>query len=306
MILITGAAGFIGHSLIRSLCDNYKLIGIDNFCNSELSTISPYLNKIIFYQDDVNNILDTKYEPFKSKITHIIHTSCSQISKSIIEPVNDLKHNGESTLKLLEFSKFLPNLQKFIYMSSVSIYGDSNSILESSPIDLHTPYSISKYIGEKYVEFYNKEYGIPYVILRLSNVYGYNQSPINGRICGVIGKFLYNIMNDIPIEVFGNGNASRDYTFIDDVTNITKIMLHNDITENNFNISTSTKTSTNDLINIISKYKTPTIIYSPKRDIDNVLDRKAINTKIKLYYPQFVNIEKGIKKILIDEYKYEL
>jgi UDP-glucose 4-epimerase len=306
MILITGASGFIGHSLVRSLSENYKLLCIDDFSNSEPDSISPYLGKIIFYEDDINNILESKYDQYLPQITHIIHTSCSQISKSIVNPFNDLQNNGFFTLKLLEFSRKLPNLKKFIYLSSVSIYGDNSSITEESHIDLHTPYSVSKYIGEKYVELYNKTYDIPYIILRLSNVYGYNQQPIHNRICGVIGKFLYNAVNNIPIEIYGDGEDFRDYTFIDDVTNIIEIMLNNEIINDHFNISTSSKTSINNLLFMISQYKQIQTTFLPKRDIDNILDRRAINDKITQIYPKFIGVKEGIEKILKKEYKYEM
>jgi nucleoside-diphosphate-sugar epimerase len=306
MILITGAAGFIGHSLISSLHDKYNLIGIDNFKNSEISSISEFLDKIIFFEDDINNIDSPKYYKFFKDIKYIIHTSCSQISKSITNPQEDLYNNAQSTINLLEFSKHLPNLKKFIYLSSVSIYGDNPNITENSPIDLHTPYSISKFTGEKYVKLYNKLYNTPYIILRLSNVYGYNQIPKDNRLCGVIGKFIYNMDKNLPIEIYGDGEDYRDYTFIEDVINIIDIMLENEIINNDFNISTNQKTSTNDLIKILNTYCPLKVLYKDKRDIDNVAHRKVINDKIRNIYPEFINIYEGVRLILNKEYKYEL
>lgn len=308
MILITGATGFIGHSLTREFNNKYKLLCIDNLINSDLSTIEPYIDNIVFFQDDTNNITSDKYLKFKPYITHIIHTSCSQISKSIKNPIGDLYNNTQSTVNLLEFSKTLPNLKKFIYLSSVSIFGNNPNINEHSPLDLHTPYSVSKYSGENYVKLYNKLFGVPYVILRLSNVYGYNQNPKNDRVCGVIGKFIFNIYNNLPLEVFGDGNDSRDYTFIEDVVEIIELFINNNIYDDEFNISTYDDISTNKLIEILSLYS-PNLIkvnYVNKRDIDNVKNRKIDNTKIKLIKPHFEIIENGIRKIIKKEYNNEL
>lgn len=312
MIFITGGAGFIGHSLVNFFLEKNpkeKIIVLDNFVNSREEITKTWPKNVLVIKDDVLNI--EKYlSLYNRDIEYFFHASCSQISKSFDNFEIDLNSNLLSTVKIISsFIKNKINLKRFVYFSSVSIYGNSKIIDESSKIDLHCPYSISKFSGEEYVKMLCKKENIPFNIIRLSNVYGYNQKPINNVTCGVIGLFCHNIVNNKPIIIYGDGTHKRDYTFIEDVLEITHKIILSEHKNEEFNISSGISYSVIEVIEILRKIldrHTIKIIFNEKRNIDNVENRIVINDKVrKLFNFNFkTNLEENLKKVLFKDYSY--
>jgi len=275
-ILVTGGAGFIGSNLVKTLLNTYKanVIVVDNLANGDFSRLGSNENLTVIDCD----VLDLDiYKSYLSDVDYVFHMACTQISKANNIPFIDLNTNAASTLKLLEYFKshHSPRLKKFIYTSSCSIYGNFNgSISENSPPNISSMYAATKYLAENYVSLYNKQYNIPTTIVRYSNVYGYNQTP-KDKVCGVIGKYIYNAIHDMPLVVFGDGKYTRDYTFIDDAVDATLLTAFNNISTGNvYNISTNISYSVMDIIEVIKKYYPDLVIeYNNLRDIDNITDR---------------------------------
>lgn len=314
MIFIVGGAGFIGHSFVNFFLEKNpkeKIIVLDSFVNSRKEIIEKWPDNVKVFVDDVLNI-DKYIKKFGQEIEYIFHAACSQISKSYQYPEIDLNSNLLSTLKIIDsITKNKVKLKRFIYFSSVSIYGNSKDIQETSNIDLHCPYSISKFSGEQYIKLLCTKDNIPFNIIRLSNVYGYNQKPINNITCGVIGLYCYNVVNDIPLIIYGDGSHKRDYTFIEDVLDVTYKIMTSDYINEDFNISSGKSYSTIELIdvikNVLPNYKINTIFHE-KRNIDNVIERTVLNTKLKKFfsYNEKNNLESNLKKILNQDYNLGL
>jgi len=192
---------------------------------------------------------------------------------------------------------------RFVYTSSFSVYGSSTKLLasESDPTYLLSNYAASKLLGENYTLIYNKNYEIATSSVRYSNVYGYGQSPRN-PYCGVLGKFVHNALTNEALSVFGDGEQTRDYTFITDAIDATILAaVHPKALGDVFNVGTGVETSVNELAEIIANHVgNVEVLNVPERDIDNIRRRSIDIEKIhqRLGWSPKVNIKKGIEKTL--------
>ena len=304
-VLITGGLGFIGSNLAIELLTKYKcsVIIVDDCSNSNESSLGEHLNDVELHH--INVLDEDTFFPLLQDVNFIFHLACKQISSSSIEPHMHLEVNSKSTLNILEYIRKanLPKLEKLIYTGSTSIYGSSIKlpVSESDPIQVLSNYAATKLLGEHFCIIYNRNYGIPTTCLRYSNVYGPGQTPDN-PYCGVIGKFIHCIENGKSIKVFGDGEQTRDYTYISDAVDATILLAtHPKSLGDVFNVGTSVETSVNDLIGIISKYQeSRKIEFLPERDIDNIRRRSIDIAKIhnKLGWNPNVNMRIGIQNTI--------
>jgi UDP-glucose 4-epimerase len=283
-ILITGGAGFIGRKFVDYILKTTKayIIIVDNLYNSTIDRI-PNNERVNFINCSVLDV--DKYSKYLQECDYIFHMACVQISKSSFVPQIDLDTNATSTLKILEYLKDnKTNLKRFVYTSSCSIYGQSKEspITENTPPNISSIYAATKYLGENYTNLYHKLFGIPVSIIRYSNVYGTGQIP-DGKICGVIGKFIYESINKEPITIFGDGEHKRDYSFIDDVLLATYLVSKSENTlGETYNVSTNTNHSVNDIVSIIeSNIGEVKKSYREPRIIDNIVSRLISYDKLK-------------------------
>ena len=250
MILITGAAGFIGSCLIKQLVRNYKIIGIDDFSNGNRDNLVKHKN-FKFLKGNCGN---TKlYEKFK-KIKTIIHIAGqSSGEKSFENPLNNFERNTYSTYKLLDFA-VKNKCKHFIYTSSMSVYGNRSEkkLKENTQTFPNSFYGLSKLASEETIIKY-KEKGINYTILRLFNVYG-NEQKLNNSKHGLVRIYLSQILNKKSLVVKGSKNRSRDFIHISDVVKYFQIIINNKKFFNKIlNIATGKKTTIQKLIKIIKK-----------------------------------------------------
>jgi UDP-glucose 4-epimerase len=311
-VLVTGGLGFVGHNLVKTLLNEYgcKVIVVDNCANSSVSVLGDDIQKVEFHN---LSVLETgKLFPLLKDVNYIFHLACKQISASGSEPVDDLRVNAESTLLLLEYIRHnqLPVLDRFVYTSSCSVYGSSTRlpICEDDATYVLSNYAATKLLGENYTLIYNKAYDIPTSTVRYSNVYGYGQSPRN-PYCGVLGKFVHNALTGQKLAIFGDGEQTRDYTFITDAVSATILAaVHPKALGDVFNVGTGTETSVNNLAKLINDKTGDLVIENvPERDIDNIRRRSIDIEKIhqRLGWSPKINMEKGIG-LTIDWYKSTL
>jgi len=218
--LVTGAAGFIGSRLAgRLLKDNYKVTGIDSFTDyyprrikeQNLRSLIDHKNFSFIEKDitkiDLNSLL--------KNMEFIFHLSAQAgVRDSWGESFSIYTHNNiEATQKLLEASRNIP-VQKFIYASSSSVYGYCPDLpwSETSHLYPYSPYGVSKLAAEHLCSLYNRNYGVPTVSLRLFTVYGPGQRPDMA-----FHRFFKAIAENKPIPVFGDGQQTRDFTYVDDI-----------------------------------------------------------------------------------------
>lgn len=156
---------------------------------------------------------------------------------------------------------------KFIYMSTGgAIYGEPASIpaSESTLEDPISPYGLSKLVGEKYLQLFHREYGIPYTIIRPANIYGPRQDPLGEA--GVISIFLGKIRNNEPLQIFGDGTDTRDYVYVKDIAEMCIAAMHSSFIDT-FNAGTGNQTNLLELINVIedvTKFKADKKFCNPR------------------------------------------
>jgi UDP-glucose 4-epimerase len=305
-VLVTGGLGFVGHNLVRELVNNYgcEVIVVDICQNSDPSVLSDIASKIEFHRISV---LDTeKLFPLIDRVEYIFHLACIQIVVSGSDPLADMRVNAESTLSMLEYLRRNkpPGFIRFVYTSSCSIYGGAVNnfpAMEHGAVSPLSLYASTKFLGDNYTQVYHKLYDVPTSCVRYSNVYGYGQSPRN-PYCGVLGIFIHNALTGQPCNIIGDGEQTRDYTFISDAVSATILSaVHPAALGEVFNIGTGVETSVNMLYDQI-KLSVPATQYAniPERDTDNIR-RRAINIeKIhqRLGWAPQMTIKKGIEETI--------
>ncbi len=218
-ILVTGGAGAIGGNLCRKLSElNAKKVIILDDLSSSYEWNIPKAKNIMFVK---GSILDDEMlkRVFKEKPEYVFHLAAHFANQNSVDnPEIDLMVNGMGILKVLEYAQ-LVDIKRFVYSSSgCGVYGlDSVMPFEEhdTSISLHTPYQVTKLIGELYTNYFHNLYKLPIVNARFFNVFGPGEVP--GRYRNVIPNFFYWAMNGQPLPITGDGTETRDWTYVDDI-----------------------------------------------------------------------------------------
>jgi UDP-N-acetylglucosamine 4-epimerase len=236
-ILITGGAGFIG----SNLCDyfiakNYQIVCLDNFSTGHHSNIAHLLENPNFtlIEGDIRD-LETCNKAVLN-IDFVLHQAAlGSVPRSVLDPVTTNNVNVTGFLNMLVASKNA-NVKRFVYASSSSVYGDSESLpkIEHSIGNPLSPYATTKATNELYANVFSKTYGLETIGLRYFNVFGARQDP-NGAYAAVIPKFTSQLINHQSPIVNGDGSFSRDFTYIDNVIQIIELAM---LTENSSALNT--------------------------------------------------------------------
>ena len=311
-ILVTGGAGFIGSHLIeRLLKEGHDIVCLDNFndyYNSQIkrNNIKPFLRERNFnlVEADIRD-KDTLKKIFeKYKFQKVIHLAAQAgVRLSLKQPNLYVDVNVNGTLNLLELSKEY-KIKNFVFGSSSSVYGATKEIpfSEEGKLKPISPYGVSKRAGELLCSTYNYLYHIPIIILRFFTVYGSRQRPDMA-----IHKFTKLIDEGKEICLYGNGETSRDYTYVSDIIEGIVFSLNTDFNHEIFNLGNSNPTDLSHLISLIEKNigKSAKVRYLPEQLGDPSITFADISkSKRMLNYNPEVKIEEGIKKF-IEWYKNE-
>ncbi len=303
-VLVTGGLGFVGHNLVKYLLDNYQahVEIVDDCSNASEKILERFSGSFNFHK---KSVMDPEVMDLFQEVDYIFHLACKQISAAGLNPEDDLEVNALSTLKFLEYIRHndLPNLKRFVYTSSCSVYGAASRLplREEDATDVMSHYASTKLLGENYTLIYSRQYGVNTSSVRYSNVYGYGQTPVN-PYCGVLGIFIHNALTGKPLTVIGDGEQTRDYTFVDDAVIATLLSgVHPKAEGEVYNVGTAVETSVNDLASIIKQNVGDIHIESIKeRDIDNIRRRSVDIEKIHkhLGWAPLTNIHDGIAETL--------
>ena len=242
-ILVTGGAGFIGSHLVDELVEKgHEVAVIDNLSTGKKDNLNPNAE---FHELDINS--DGIVDILKNgNFTHVIHQAAQvRVTRSLEDPVLDATSNIVGSINLLENCRRY-GVERFVYGNSggaMSGNQDNLPMKESHPVSPESPYGVSKHTVEHYLAIYNKLYNLDYVSLRYPNVYGPMQDSSGEG--GVVAIFCNKLVNDERPVIFGDGEQTRDFTYVKDVVNATVMALEKGSGE--FNISTSRETSVNEL-----------------------------------------------------------
>ncbi|MDO6355947.1 NAD-dependent epimerase/dehydratase family protein [Caloramator sp. CAR-1] len=295
-VLVTGGAGFIGSHIVDKLIEKgYETIIVDNLSTGKEENIN---KKAKFYLCDITD-KNTLNEIFKTEKPEFVihHAAQIDVQKSIKIPAFDAFVNIIGTVNILECCRDY-NVKKIVYASSAAVYGNPTTLPieiehKTNPISF---YGISKYTPEFYIKTFSDLFGFKYTILRYSNVYGIRQDPKGEG--GVISIFIDRLIKSQPLIVYGDGEQTRDFIYVEDVAEANiKALTNGD--NKTLNVSTNTSISLNKLIETMFKVakKQVEVIYKEERKGDikhsklsNVLTKKILNWNYNH------SIEEGIYK----------
>jgi len=309
-ILVTGGAGFIGSNLTEALLKlNNEVICLDNFATGKKENITPFLTNpnYTLIEGDIRNISDCKLAV--KGVDYVLHQAAlGSVPRSIKDPITSNEVNVSGFLNMLTASRD-SGVQRFIYAASSSTYGDSEALpkVEDQIGKPLSPYAITKYVNELYADVFSKTYGLETIGLRYFNVFGRKQDP-NGAYAAVIPKFVSQFMAGESPVINGNGEFSRDFTYIDNViqANLLSMITDNKEAINTvYNVAFGERNTLKDLVKLLkkqltefdSKIKDIQVIYGPNRvgDIPHSLASIDKAKNLLAYNPQF-SLEKGLKE----------
>ena len=301
-VLVTGVAGFVGSHLAEQLVNRYYVIGIDNF--------SDYYSRRI-KEDNIASLMSNKrFRLIEGdlfdislkdlEVNYIFHQAAQPgVRASWGRNFNVyVKDNILVTQRLLEDSLNL-NVKKIVFASSSSVYGDVSDfpISEETLPKPVSPYGVTKLAAENLVYLYWKNYGIPTISLRYFTVYGPRQRPDMA-----ISRFLKAMLTEEYAVIYGDGNQTRDFTYISDVVKANILAAENPVVGEVFNIGSGSRISINDLLNLIEKISGKKImrkhLENPKGEVRHTFANIKKAEKILDYKPS-VSIEKGLRKTIM-------
>ena len=254
--LVTGGAGFIGSHLVdRLMKEGYEVIVLDDFSAGKVENIQHHLNSQSFHlvKGDARNLEDVKKAV--REVDVVFHLAAIvNVPLSIENPllVNDVNIGG--TLNLLEAS-LKKNVEHFIYISTCAVYGEARylPINEEHLIMPLSPYGISKFTAEHYCKIFHQIHGLKTACLRFFNVYGPRQS--EGPYSGVITQFISKLRQNKPPIIYGDGEQTRDFVYIDDAIEASMLALKcKRCFGEAINVGTGKPTTINELANVLTEF----------------------------------------------------
>lgn len=248
-LLITGAAGFIGSNLTEYMLDKgYTVVGLDNYATGFAHNLKPFLTHpdFSFIEGDIRS-LETFIAVSKGVDCILHQAALGSVPRSINDPLTSNEVNINGFLNLLEAAK-KNKVKRVVYAASSSTYGDSKALPKIEEIigKPLSPYAVTKYVNELYADVFAKTYGMEIIGLRYFNVFGRRQTP-NGAYAAVIPKFIGQFLKGETPVINGDGNYSRDFTYIDNVLQMNHLAM---TTENPEAINQVYNTAVGDRITI--------------------------------------------------------
>lgn len=217
--LVTGAAGFIGSNLVEAILKlGYKVRGLDNFSTGRRVNIEDFLGNPLFefIEGDIREF-DTCLNACDG-VDYVLHQAAlGSVPRSMKYPLMYEDNNIKGTSNMMEAAR-MKGVKRFVYASSSSVYGDSPILpkVEGNEGNVLSPYALTKKVNEEYGKLYTRVYGLPCVGLRYFNVFGRRQDP-DSQYAAVIPKFIKALKAGEQVEIYGDGEQSRDFTYIENV-----------------------------------------------------------------------------------------
>jgi nucleoside-diphosphate-sugar epimerase len=313
-VLVTGGAGFIGSNLCEYLLtEGHTVRCLDNFATGKPENIFPLLEKypqtFSLQVGDIRKIEDCRKAV--ENMEYVLHEAAlGSVPRSIKDPITTNDVNIGGFMNMLVASRDA-GVKRFVFAASSSTYGDSKSLPKVEDVigKPLSPYAITKYVDELYADVFARTYGIEYIGLRYFNVFGRRQDPF-GAYAAVIPLFVKKFMNHEAPNINGDGEYSRDFTYIDNVIQMNMLALtttNPEAVNQIYNTAFGERTTLNQLVSYIQKYlsdfDTEIVTVKPMHGPDRVGDiphsLACINKAKNLlgYAPKF-SIQEGLKEAI--------
>ena len=309
-ILITGGAGFIGSNLCEYFLEQgHRVICLDNFSTGHRHNIKDFISNANFklIEGDIRNIVDCIAAV--QGVDYVLHEAAlGSVPRSINDPITTNDVNVSGFLNMLVASRDA-KVKRFVYAASSSTYGDSEGLPKVEEVigKPLSPYAITKYVNELYAEIFSRTYGLETIGLRYFNVFGRKQDP-QGAYAAVIPKFVKQLMALQSPSINGDGNFSRDFTYIDNVIQMNALAIATkkpEAVNTVYNTAYGDRNTLNDLVGYLKKYLSEydpkiasvEVIYGPNRagDIPHSLASIDKAKKLLEYNPEY-SLQDGLKE----------
>lgn len=260
-VLVTGGAGFIGSNLCEHLlAHGYRVVCLDNFATGKIENLLPLLSR---YPDNLKLIVGdirvlSDCRKAVEGVDYVMHEAAlGSVPRSIKDPITTNDTNVSGFLNMLVASRDA-GVKRFIYAASSSTYGDSRSLPKVEDVigKPLSPYAITKYVNELYADVFAKTYGMECIGLRYFNVFGRRQDPF-GAYAAVIPLFVKKFMAHESPVINGDGEYSRDFTYIDNVIQMNMLAMtttHPEAVNQIYNTAFGERTTLNQLVNYLKEF----------------------------------------------------
>lgn len=311
-ILVTGGAGFIGSNLTEALLfQGHSVTVLDNFTTGKIENLLPllaqYPEKLTLQVGDIRNMEDCRKAT--ESVDYVFHEAAlGSVPRSIKDPVTTNEVNVTGFLNMLVAGRDA-GIKRFIYAASSSTYGDSASLPKEEDVigKPLSPYAITKYVNELYADVFAKTYGMECIGLRYFNVFGRRQDP-NGAYAAVIPLFVKKLMRHESPVINGDGEYSRDFTYIDNVIQMNLLAMETtdpEAVNQVYNTAYGERTTLNQLVAYLKEYLSEfdpdiagiEVIHGPNRagDIPHSLANIDKARELLGYDPEY-SMQQGLKE----------
>ncbi|MFZ2377158.1 MAG: NAD-dependent epimerase/dehydratase family protein [Methanothrix sp.] len=215
-VVVTGGAGFIGSNLAGELADDHMVTVIDNLSTGRIENLDHIQDRVEFVNGSILD-LDLLRRTFAGADTVFHQAAIPSVQRSVDNPIASNQANVDGTLNVLMAAKE-SGVRKVVFASSSSVYGDTPTLpkREEMKPNPKSPYAITKLAGEHYCQVFSEAYGLKTACLRYFNVFGPRQDP-ESEYAAVIPRFVTRILQGKPPVIYGDGQQTRDFTFVKDV-----------------------------------------------------------------------------------------
>lgn len=300
--LVTGGAGFIGSHITEELVRKGEEVRVlDNFLTGKKENLTPFLADIDLIEGDIRDY--SQCQKAVKGIDYVLHQAAlPSVPRSVSDPITSNEINITGTLNMLFVSKE-EGIKSFVFASSSSVYGDDQRLPkkegnEGSPL---SPYALGKLTGEQYCRVFSQLYGFNTVSLRYFNIFGPRQDPFS-QYAAAIPNFVTKILNNKQPIIFGDGEQSRDFTYVSNVVeaNLLASQVQN-VSGEAFNIACGSRTTVNSLISAIKsilEIDVPSVYTEPR--LGDVKHSHADISKAEgmFNYRPLITFKEGLKKTI--------
>jgi len=300
-VVVTGGAGFIGSHLAEALVQcGYKVVIIDDLSTGKKANIEHLLRGggIQFYKGSITDL--PLLQRLFQGVEYVFHQAAlSSVPRSVANPQASHEVNASGTLNVLLAARD-NSVKKVIYASSSSAYGDTPTLpkREDMPSNPQSPYAVAKLAGEYYCQVFHRIYEMPVACLRYFNVYGPRQDP-GSQYAAVIPKFISRVAAGNPPIIFGDGEQTRDFTFVGDVVKANLLAAESEVT-GIFNIGSGQRISIKEMAQLIIQLMGGTMqpSYEAMRAGDVTHSLADISRAAEFGYKPECGLEEGLRQTI--------
>jgi nucleoside-diphosphate-sugar epimerase len=298
--LVTGGAGFIGSNTVDELVRRgHSVVVLDDFSSGKEENLAEVRNKITFIKGSITDIEVVRKAMHEAE--YVLHLAAkTSVPRSVKDPIETNKINIDGTLNVLVAAKEL-KVKRVVFAASSSAYGETPTLpkVETMQPEPISPYGVTKYVGELYGQAFGRCYGLENVALRYFNIFGPRQDP-SSPYSGVLAKFCSAFLEDTQPVVFGDGEQTRDFTYVENAVQANLLACEApSVSGKVFNVGVGGRVSLNEVVRALGKIsgKTLETKYEPPRDGD-IRDSQADITQARelLGYEPQVSFEEGLSR----------